>query len=116
MLHQLNNYHPNIKLSIEVNHSKFLDTKLTNINGAYKLSVFWKNTKIPSTWISKTTKCYKGNTINGNLHRSKRISNFDEEIPLIKEEFMKINYPFRVINSVVNEFQKGKGWKVYNST
>ena len=28
---QLNNYHPNIKLTIEVNPSKYLDTKLTNI-------------------------------------------------------------------------------------
>ena len=32
---QLNSYHPNIKLTIEVNPSKFLDTKLTNINGTY---------------------------------------------------------------------------------
>ena len=34
--------------------------------------------------------------------------NFDEEIPLIKEKFMKADYPLRFINSVVNEFQKGK--------
>ena len=35
---------------------------------------------------SKTPKRYKQNTINGDLHRSKRIlSNSDEEIPLIKE-------------------------------
>ena len=51
----------------------------------------------------------KRNAINGDLHRSKRISsNFDEEIPLIKEKFMKADYPLRFINSVVNEFQKGK--------
>ena len=30
---RLNSFHPNIKLTIEVNLSKFLDTKLTNING-----------------------------------------------------------------------------------
>ena len=36
----LNNYHPNIKLAMEVN--KFLDTKLTNINGAYKFNVSGK--------------------------------------------------------------------------
>ena len=42
------------------------------------------------------------------LHRSKRISNFDEEIPLIKEKFMKAGYPLHFINIVVNEFQKGK--------
>ena len=42
-------------------------------------------------------------------NRSKRISqNFDEEIPLIKEKFLKADYPLRFINSVVNEFQKGK--------
>ena len=34
--------------------------------------------------------------------------NFDEEIPLIKEKFMKADYPLLFINSVVNEFQKGK--------
>ena len=68
-----------------------------------------KNTKLPSPWTSKTPKLYKRNTINGDLHRSKRISsNFDEEIPLIKEKFMKADYPLRFINSVVNEFQKGK--------
>ena len=31
---RLNNYHPNIKLTIEVNPSKFLDIKLAYINGA----------------------------------------------------------------------------------
>ena len=36
------------------------------------------------------------------------ISNFDEEIPLIKEKFLKADCPLRFITSVVNEFQKGK--------
>ena len=58
---------------------------------------------------TKTPKRYKRNTVNDNLHRSKRIlSNFDEEIPLIKEKFVKADYPLRFINSVVNEFQKCK--------
>ena len=39
---RLNSYHPNIKLTIEVNPSKFLDTKLTNINGTYKFNVYRK--------------------------------------------------------------------------
>ena len=51
----------------------------------------------------------KKNTANGDLHHSKRISlNFDEEILLVKEKFMKFDYPLRFINSVFNEFQKGK--------
>ena len=29
-------------------------------------------------------------------------------MPLIKEKFMKADYPLCFINSVVNEFQKGK--------
>ena len=83
---QLNNYHPNIKLTIEVNSTKFLETKLTNINSAYKFDVYQNNTKLPSPWTSKTPKRYQRNTINGDLHRLKRISsNFDEEILLIKE-------------------------------
>ena len=60
---RLNSYHPNIKLAIEGNPSKFLDTKLTNIN--QRLSEKHKTT-------SKTLKRYKRNTINGDLHRSKR--------------------------------------------
>ena len=80
-----------------------MDTKLTIINGAYK---FKKNTELPSLWTSKIPKCYKQNTINGDLHSSKRISsNFDKEISLIKENFIKADYPLHFINSVVNEFQ-----------
>ena len=96
---RLNNYHPNIKLTIEVNPSKFLDTKLTNINCAYKFNVYRKNTLL-SPCTSKTPKRYKRNIINGDLHRSKRISsNFGEETPLLKEKFMKADYPSRFINS-----------------
>ena len=105
----LNNYHPNIKLTIEVNPSKFLDIQLTNINGGYKYNVYWKYTKLPSPFTSKTPKYYKRNIINSDLHWSKRISSkFDKEIPLIKEKFMKADYPLRFINSVVNDFQKSK--------
>ena len=32
LFNRLNNYHPNIKLTIELNPSKFLDTKLTSIS------------------------------------------------------------------------------------
>ena len=109
MFVRLNSYHPNIKLTIEVNPSKFLDTKLANINGTYKFKVYRKSINLPSPWTSKTPKRYKRNTTNCDFHRSKRISsNFDEEIPLIKEMFKKSNYPLRFINIVANEFQKSK--------
>ena len=35
-------------------------------------------------------------------------SNFDKEICLIKEKFMKADYPLRFTEGVVNEFQEGK--------
>ena len=66
---RLNSYHPNIKFTIEVNPSKFLDIKLTNINGTYKFKVYRKNTKQPSPWTFKTPQCYKRNTINSHFHR-----------------------------------------------
>ena len=56
---RLNNYHPNIKLTIEVNRSKSLDTKLSNINGAYKFNIYHKIRKLLSPWTSKTAKRYK---------------------------------------------------------
>ena len=82
---------------------------------------------INATFIGKTQnylhhgppKRYNRNTTDDDLHRLKRISsNFDEEISLIKETFMKADYPLRVINSVVNEFQKVKacGDESFNST
>ena len=109
MFDRLNNYHPNNKLTIDVNPSKFLDAKLTNINGAYKLNVYWKNTKLPSPWSSKTPKRYKKYIIICDLHHSKRISSdLDEKISLMKEKFMKTTYQLCFNNSVVNEFQKGK--------
>ena len=55
------------------------------------------------------SKTYKRNTNNVDLRPSKRISsNLGEETPLKKEKFMKADYPLRFINSVDNEFQKGK--------
>ena len=48
----------NVLFTIEVNPEKFLDTKLTNINGTYKFNLYWKNTKLPSPWTSKTPKRY----------------------------------------------------------
>ena len=52
---------------------------------------------------------YKSNTINGDLHRSKKIlSKFDEQIPPVIEKIMKGEYPLLFINNVVKEFQKGK--------
>ena len=40
LLNWLNNYHLDIALTIELNATKFLDTKLVNINGFYKFNFY----------------------------------------------------------------------------
>ena len=84
-----------------------MDTKLTNISGTNKFNVSGK------------THIYLH-------HRTPKLQNAINEIqsrvilivqkechqikchPLIKEKFMKTDYPLRFINSVINDFQKGK--------
>ena len=60
VFHALNNYHENIKLTIEISPSKFLDTQLINIEGKYITKVHRKESKISIHWSSKI---YKRNTI-----------------------------------------------------
>ena len=38
----------NIKLTIEVNPSKFLDSKLTSISGTYKFNIYRESAKVLS--------------------------------------------------------------------
>ena len=70
----LNNYHPNIKLTIEVNPSKFLDTEIMIKNSIDETSVAAKESKIPNHWSSAVPKKYKRNAIVGNLYRAHKIS------------------------------------------
>ena len=36
-------FDPNIRLTLNLNPSKFLDTNTNNINDVNKLSIYWKN-------------------------------------------------------------------------
>ena len=56
LFEKLNNYHPNIKLTIEVNPSKFLDTEIMVKNGIIEISVVVKECKIPNHWSSAVPK------------------------------------------------------------
>ena len=83
---RLNNYHPNIKLTIEINPNKFLDTEIIDNEGAIETKVYRKTTKLPVPWALNIPKWYKRNTINTDLHRAKRIaSNLDNELVIIKK-------------------------------
>jgi len=104
---ELNSYHPNINLTVEINPTKFLDTKLICVNGVYKTMVNRKETKLPIHWSSKIPKRYKRNSVLGDLHRAKRISSdFQTEVIYIKNKFLKADYPLRFIDSIVNNFNQ----------
>ena len=102
----LNNFHPNIKLTIEVNPEKFLDTKiLLNNEGVVTTQVYRKENKKAVPWVSKIPKRYKRNTISGDLHRSRKVaSNFDIEIRAITAKYSKAEYPRQCIDSVIQDF------------
>ena len=91
LLEALNNFHPNIKLTIEVNPLKFLDTEIiVNNEGVVTTQVYRKENKKAVPWVSKIPKRYKRNTISGDLHRSRKTtSNFDIEIRAIKAKYNK---------------------------
>ena len=84
-----------------------MDTKLTNISGTYKFNVSGKT----HIYLHHRTPKLQ-NTINE--IQSRVISIVQKEChqikchPLIKEKFMKTDYPLRFINSVINDFQKDK--------
>ena len=48
LFNALNSYHQNIKLTIEINPIKFLDTHLHNKDGTFATKVYRKETKIPA--------------------------------------------------------------------
>ena len=101
---RLNNYHPNIKLTIEINPNKFLDTEIIESKGVIGTKVCGRTTKLPVPWSSNIPKRYKRNTINTDLHRAKRMAtNLDNQL-VIKRKFLAADYPHRFINSVINTF------------
>ena len=106
LFNDLNNYHPNINLILELNPKRFLDTNLEFENGILITSVHRKETKLPTPWNSEIPKKYKRNVIIGNLHRSKRIStDFAKEKIIIKNKFKKADAPSKFIDSVMKRFE-----------
>ena len=83
----LNNYHPEVKLTIEIKPLRFLDTEIIRNNGMIETQVHRKKTKLPAPWISNIPKRYKRNTIKVELFRAKCIlPNFTNELTLIKKK------------------------------
>ena len=106
LFNYINNYHQNIKLTLELNPKMFLDTNLEFQNGILITSVHCKETKLPNPWNSKIPKKYKRQVIIGDLHRSKRISaDFTKEKNIIKTKFKKADFPSKFIDSVIKGFE-----------
>ena len=97
LFEKLNNYHPNIKLTIEVNPSKFLDTEIMRKSGIIETSIAVKESK-PNHWSSAVPKNYKGNAILEDLHRAHKISsNFELEKQRIKKKYLSVNFTYSFI-------------------
>ena len=100
----LNSYHPYIKFTQEQNPKRFLDMQIIKENNGVKTQVFVIS-MYPVHWSLKVPFCYKKNTINGELHRAKKISsNFQSEIARIKAKFLNAGFPHKVIESTINNF------------
>ena len=105
LFQKLNNYHPNIKLIIEVNHSKFLDTEMMIKNGIIETSFAVKESKIPNHWLLAVPKKYKRNAILGDLHRARKISsNFELEKQHIKKKHLSDHFPYNLLQSTFNSY------------
>ena len=107
LFQKLNNYHPNINLTIEVNPCKFLDTDIMIKNGIIETYVAVKESKISNHWSSAVPKKCKRNAILGDLHRAHKISsNFELEKQRIKKKYLSVNFPYNFIQSTFNSFQQ----------
>ena len=105
----LNSYHENIKLTLEINPNKFLDTEIIPTNHRIKTQVYNKAKKLPVHWSSKVSCKYKRNAITGELHRAKRIaSNFHDETKRIRKKYTDAGYPKHVIENTIKNFNRKK--------
>ena len=104
----MNSHHKNIKLTVETNPTRFLDTAFNvNPDGSVTTKVFRKPGKFPAFWNSQIPKRYKRNNINGDLHRAFKIaSDFDAEVSIITKKYLDAGYPLGFIKSVISDFKK----------
>ena len=104
----MNSHHKNIKLTLESNSTRFLDTAFNvNSDGSMTTKLFQKSGKFPAFWNSQIPKRYKRNNINGDLHRTLKIaSDFDTEIFIITKKYLDAGYTISFIKSVISDFKR----------
>ena len=65
--------------------------------------------KLTFHWTSPVPINYKKNVIIGDLHNVKNLSsNFEQEVRIIRNKYIKAGYSFRFINSVIDGFNQEK--------
>ena len=105
----LNLYDQNIKLTLELDPIKFLDTEIIRSNGKITTHVYNKTKKLPVHWTSKIPVRYKRNAIISELQRAKKIaSNSDIEIKRIVNKYTAVGFPNTFVRSIINSFDSGK--------
>ena len=98
----VNAYHQNCNLTVEVNPSKFLDTELIREKGPILMQVFHKLNKFPVHWSSEVPIRYKCNAIIEKFIQQneshpiliKKYGELEADIKiLVFLQFCKWNYP-----------------------
>ena len=106
---KMNSCHPNINLTIEINPSKFLDTKIVRNKNESNFFSHHKDYKLPFHWKSAVPRNYKNNVIVVDLHHANKISSdLEKEISIIKAKYSKAGYPSGFIDSIINDFHQTK--------
>ena len=109
LFEKLNSYHLNIKLTIEKNPRKFLDTEIIWRACEIQTTVFNKSKKFPVHCPLKIPTRYKYNVITGELHRTKRIANdFDFKAKCIIKKFLSAGFLRNFIRNAIEYFNKNK--------
>ena len=70
----LNNCPPKVKLTIESNPLRFLDTEIINNNGVIETRVHRRKTKLATLWTSNIPTRFKWFTIKAELYQAKHVS------------------------------------------
>ena len=105
----LNSYHQNMKLTLELDPTKCLDTEIILSNSKFTIQVYNKIKKLRVHATSKIPVRYKRDAIIGELQRAKKIaSNFDIETNCIVNKYTAVGLPSRFVRSIIDNFDSGK--------
>ena len=109
LFEELNSHDENIKRTLEVNPTKFLDTELVRENGEITMQVFSKSPKLPVYWSSKIPVSYKDNAISGEINRAKRIApDFNKELKRMWQKYRNAGFSLIFINKTICNVERRK--------